>query len=612
MNSVISEKLKQLPELPGVYIMKDKSGHIIYVGKAKKLTNRVKQYFGKGSGHTSKVAAMVEKIEDFEYIITDSEFEALCLECNLIKKHKPKYNILLKDDKGYPFIKVTVNEEYPTISMARKVADDGARYFGPYPGSAVIKDTIDVIRKIFNIQHCGKKFPRDIGKERPCLYYSMKQCIAPCMGDITKEDYQKIFKQICDFLDGDHEKIIKELEADMNAASAEMAFERAAAIRDRIYGIKKISEGQKVISCAVKEADIIALESDDDLTVFTCFYVRAGKLVGSRTFKQSEVMCNEPSMLYSEFITAYYENEAMIPKVILCADKAYDMQSISEWLSEKKGAKVSVRQPVRGELRKLADMAKKNSRHSLSEFKINILKKNDNDKALSELANALGMTEAPAIIEAYDISNTAGSENVASMIVFKNGRKSTGDYKRFKIKNIVGSNDYECMKEVLVRRFLRYYEKEGSSFDTLPSLILVDGGKGHVSAAKEALGHLDIKVPVYGMVKDDNHKTANLTDENNIVGLTPGSPAFRLVTLIQDEAHRFAITYHKNLRKKKSFESELEEIRGVSTARRQILMKHLKSVSKIKNATEEELAAIKGIDKVTAKNIYNFFHNKEK
>lgn len=607
MNNKISEKLRQLPGLPGVYIMRDSTGLIIYIGKAKNLKNRVKQYFGSGSGHTPKVSAMVQKIEDFEYIITDSEFEALCLECNLIKKHKPKYNILLKDDKGYPFIKVTVKDEYPRISLARKSENDGARYFGPYPNSAVIRDTIDVLRKIFKIQHCGKQFPRDIGKERPCLYYSMNRCMAPCSGNIDSKEYKKVFEQICGFLDGKHSKLISELKADMQEAVDNLAFERAAAIRDRIVGIEKISEGQKVTAGTLREADIIALAHDDDLAVFTCFFVRGNKLVGSRTFKQSGMLILNEEAAVSEFISAYYSSDNDIPARVVCAISPGNMDELSKWLTDKKGKKVTVMEPQRGEVRKLADMAIKNSRHSLMEYKLNLLKKNDKNRALEELAGALCLPEPPEVIEAYDISNTGGEENVGSMVTFVSGKKSSKDYKRFKIKNIVGSNDYECMKEVLVRRFMHYHEDASGGFKRLPSLILVDGGRGHVSAAKEALGYMDIDVPVYGMVKDDRHKTSNLTDENAVIGLTPGTPAFRLVTQIQDEAHRFAITYHKTLRSKKTFESELSGIKGVGEARRRALMKHFKSVKKIKEADIDALSQVPGIDRTTAKNIYDFF-----
>lgn len=608
MNSVISEKLKNLPAQPGVYIMRDIEGTVIYVGKAKILKNRVRQYFQKNSGHTPKVLAMISKINDFEYIITDSEFEALCLECNLIKKHKPKYNILLKDDKHYPFIKIS-NEEYPKISLVRRPENDKSSYFGPYPNASVIYETIEIIKKLFKIQHCKKTFPRDIGKERPCLYYSMKKCSAPCLGHITGEDYKETFREIRSFLEGNHSRLIKKLESEMMAAAEEMEFERAAQIRDKIEGIRKIARDQKVIGTGGRSIDVFALAIDDDIAVFETFFVRDGKLLGSDTHKENGGLYLDEGSTLASYIEAYYNRDIEIPGTVICAYKLPDSGSLMKWLTEKKGKNVLVRTPQRGEFKELAEMALKNCRHSISEYKIEVLSKNNKDKALSELREELGLDKNPERIEAFDVSNTGGNQNVASMVVFEGGKKAPSEYKRFKIKYTESSNDYECMREAVARRFMRLGTGD-KSFDKLPSLILIDGGLAHLNAAREVLIGLDIKVPVFGMVKDDRHRTRGVVNEEGQVLLKQGSPSFRLVTQIQDEAHRFAVEYHKKLRGKRTFSGELESISGVGEARRKALMKHFKSVSAIKNAGLRELQDVPGIDKRTAQNVFDFFSSK--
>ncbi len=464
MNEIIAAKLKTLPDSPGVYIMRDGGGTIIYVGKAKILKNRVRQYFH-GRDHAPKVAAMIEKIEDLEYILTDTEFEALCLECNLIKKHKPRYNILLKDDKGYPFIRIS-GGDYPQISLARKKEADGAQYFGPYPSSSVVYETIDVLRRIFHIQHCAKKFPEEIGRTRPCLYHAMHRCAAPCTGRISSEEYKKTFSEIARFLNGEHSRLIRDLEAKMEKAAENLEFEAAAAYRDKIDGIRRIARDQKVISSR-KDADIFALCTEEDMAVFTVFFLRSGKLLGSRTYKESGGFFPETAQTLSDFIEAYYSREVEIPPVIYTALPIPDADLLVAWLTEKREKAVTLHSPRRGELRKLCDMAEKNSVHALETFKLELLRKTNRDKALSELSKVLGMSVPPARIEAYDISNTGGSENVGSMIVFLNGKKAPAEYKRFKVKYIIGSNDYDCMKEVLQRRFLRYHDKD-ESFTSLP------------------------------------------------------------------------------------------------------------------------------------------------
>lgn len=605
----IAEKLAALPDLPGVYIMKNSGGNIIYVGKAKILKNRVRQYFHESANHTPKVRAMVSNVADFDYIVCDSEFEALCLESNLIKANMPKYNILLKDDKHYPYIKVDTRRDYPTIKLVRKIENDGAKYFGPYPGRGTVKNTINTVSNIFRIARCSKTFPRDIGKERPCLYYSMGKCQAPCTGDISSKEYKKTFDEVCSFLDGNHTELLKNLNDEMMAAADKLQFERATVIRDKIEAVTKLDNSQKVISEKILDADIIAAATDDEAGVFRLFYIRGGKMIGDDTFRETSGAYIDEETALEGFVRAYYDSGAYIPGAVYFRVNDESAEGFSMWLSEKKGKKVTVRSPKRGEMRSLIEMGEKNAKISLAQYKVDLLSKGAKEKAPRELAECIGLSAPPKRIEAYDISNTGGSENVASMIVFENGRPKKSEYKKFKIKYIVGSNDYDCMREVLSRRFLRYHDKS-EGFDCLPDLVLIDGGQGHVNAAYEAMQNLDINVPVFGMAKDDHHKTRQLVSIEGECSLPIQSAAFRLVAFIQDEAHRFAITYHKNLRSKKTFSSELEGISGVGEVRRKALMRAFKSVKKIKEATLSELMAVKGIDEKTALNILSFFEKK--
>ena len=605
----ISEKLAALPDSPGVYIMKNKNGTIIYVGKAKILKNRVRQYFHDSANHTAKVRAMVSNIADFEYIVCDSEYEALCLESNLIKQNLPRYNILLKDDKNYPFLKVTLGRDYPQLTVVRKIENDGAKYFGPYPGRGTVKDTMDAVKKIFKIQHCKKSFPRDIGKERPCIYYSMGRCCAPCRGEISSREYKEQMKNVCDFLEGNHEKLIDDLKTQMQSAAEILEFERAASLRNKIYGIQKLDSSQKVISEKTRDIDVIAALTDGDISVFRIFFIRHGKMIGNDTFFDDSSAFLDDGTLGESFLRAYYDSSVTIPDVVLCNCQDINTDDFSRWLTEKREKKAELRIPQRGEGKALMDMALRNAKISLSQRKIDILTKSNKEKACKELAEYIGLKAAPKRIEAYDISNTGGSENVASMIVFENGRPQKKEYKKFKIKYIVGSNDYDCMREALSRRFMRYIEGD-ENFSKLPDLIFVDGGLGHLNVALEALSNLDIYVPVFGMVKDDRHRTRGLIGTGGEVALPMHGSAFRLVTFIQDEAHRFAITYHKKLRNKKTFESDLDGIKGVGDKRKKLLLKHFKSVSAIKNASIDELTCVKGIDKSTAENIYNFFNGR--
>lgn len=605
----INEKLAALPDLPGVYIMKNSDGKIIYVGKAKILKNRVRQYFHESANHTPKVRAMVSNIADFEYIVCDSEFEALCLESNLIKQNMPKYNILLKDDKHYPYIKVDLRREYPTISLVRKIENDGARYFGPYPGRGTVKNTIDAVSNIFKIARCKKSFPRDIGKERPCLYHSMGKCQAPCTGNISSKEYKKLFSEVCKFLSGEHTELLNGLRDEMGKAAENLEFERACVIRDKIEAVIKLSNSQKVISESMRDADIIAAATDDEAGVFRIFFIRGGKMIGDDTYKETSGAYIDEETALEGFVRAYYDSGAFIPSAVFFRCSKESGEGFSRWLSEKKGKKVEVRSPQRGEMRSMIEMGERNAKISLAQYKVDLLSKGAREKAPKELAECIGLSAPPKRIEAYDISNTGGSENVASMIVFENGRPKKSEYKKFKIKYIVGANDYDCMKEALQRRFLRYYDGD-ESFSSLPDLILVDGGQGHVNAAAEVLEHLDIKIPVFGMAKDDHHKTRQLVSVQGEAALPVQSAAFRLVAFIQDEAHRFAVTYHKKLRSKKTFESELEGIGGVGPVRRKALMRKFKSMKKIKEATLTQLMETDGIDEKTAINILSFFQKK--
>ena len=604
----ISEKLAKLPDLPGVYIMRNSSGNIIYVGKAKNLKNRVRQYFHDSASHMPKVTAMVAHVADFEYIITDSEVEALCLESNLIKENRPKYNILLKDDKHYPYIKVTVNDLYPRIFQVRRIEPDGARYFGPYPSGYTVKNNIETVKKIFKLPHCSKSFPTDIGKTRPCLYYHMGRCRGVCKGDIPSDEYRESFKEICAFLDGNHKELLERLEGEMQTAAENLEYEKAATFRDKITSIKNLDASQKVISEKIRDIDIIAAAGDIDIIVFRLFYIRGGKMIGNDSFRYENAAGLTQDAFLLEFVRAYYDSGRMIPEMVVMRCDSDSAESYHAYLTQQKGKKVIVRNPVRGELAALLEMAEKNAAVTLSEYRIDTLTKNNKDKALKELQQNLSLPKLPNRIEAYDISNTSGVENVGSMVVFENGKPKKSDYKRFKIEGTVGANDYDCMKEVLSRRFIRYHDKS-QGFENLPDLMLIDGGAGHLSAAREVMELLDIDIPVFGMVKDNKHRTRDLVGDAGEVSLPVVSSAFRLVTYIQDEAHRFAITYHKKLRSKHNFNSILNDIPGIGEKRRKLLMKHFKSIEKIKSAELDELCRV--LDKRSAESVYRFFRQQK-
>lgn len=614
-----NEKLYNLPEEPGVYLMKDKLGNIIYVGKAKILKNRLKQYFTAVEKHTPKVKAMVSNIADFEYIITDSEVEALILECNLIKKHKPYYNILLKDDKHYPYIKVTIRDDFPRIMLARKMVKDGAKYYGPYTSSAVVRELIDMVSKLFKLPTCSLKMPRDMGKKKECLNAHIEQCMAPCVHPITREVYRKQIAKACSFLEGEHDALLKELESEMQMASDNLEFERAALLRDKIDAIRRLSERQKMISEKQADEDIIGFYRQDNKVYSEVFFIRRGRLVGRHSTVLDKAGEVEDGALCSEFIKQFYAENSDIPKMIYTAWESDDEALLSEWLTAKVGRKTVLRAPQRGEKKKLTEMACKNARQNAVDH---ILKGSGRNvpAAILELKEKLNLPALPKRIESYDISHTAGSDAVASMVVLVDGKPARSQYRRFKIQVAKGGDDYAALTEVIFRRFRHANEEQEQlekgetikpKFLPLPDLILLDGGKGQVDAISKLLEMMDRDVSLFGMVKDDRHRTRGvISTEGAEIGFSPVSEAFRLMGTLQEEVHRFAIEYHKKLRTKRIIGSVLEDIPGVGAETRKKLIKHFKSVSAIRKATREEISAISGISRPTAENIYNFFKEK--
>lgn len=619
----IEEELKNLPASPGVYIMHNADGDIIYVGKAKILKNRVRQYFQKNKNHSPKVLAMVSNIAYFEYIVTDTEIEALVLECNLIKKHKPKYNILLKDDKQYPYIKVTINEEYPRIFMSRALKNDGAKYFGPYAGMQTVKGTIDIVQKIFKPPLCTRKFPQDIGKGRPCLNYHIDNCFAPCIyGKVSRDEYRKVFFDICSFLEGNHSSLISELTEEMNKASKNTEFEKAAVIRDKISAIRHFEEKQKIINADKQtDTDIIAFSSFGDKTFVEIFFVRMGRITGRKSYRIDDTGNLDTEEVLSDFIKQYYSDSESVPGELLLQEQAKETDLISDWLSAKKGRKVSILVPQKGDKKSLVDMVKKNAEISAENYQLAGLKLfGSKNKVLSELAKKLKLEKPPMRIESYDISNIQGADNVASMVVFRDGKPSKKDYRNFKIKSFEGANDYLAMQEVIYRRFRHAKEeetqiengeiaRENAKFLPYPDLILLDGGKGHISAVLQIMETIDIEIPVFGMVKDNRHRTRGLLSKDGEVSLMPTDSVYKFITNVQDEVHRAAISYHRSKRSENLKKSELDEIKGVGKVKKGKLLAHFKSVDNIKSASLSELTEV--IDENTAKSIYDYFGKKQ-
>ncbi len=618
----ITEELKKLPKQPGVYIMHDKKDTIIYVGKAINLNNRVRSYFRESTTKSPKIQKMVSLITYFEYIVTDSELEALVLENNLIKEHRPKYNTMLKDDKTYPYIKVTVGEAFPRVMISRQMKKDRSRYFGPFTSAGSVKDTIDLINKLYRLRTCNKVLPRDIGKERACLNYHMHQCSAPCIGCINVEDYRKQVEKALDFLNGNYKDIVRDLEDKMKIASEDMDFEEAIRYRDLLNSVKNISQKQKITEGIGEDKDIIALAKDERDAVMQVFFVRDGKLIGREHFYMTNIIENSNGEILNSFIKQFYSGTPYLPKVIMIPNEVEEHELIEEWLTKRRGAKVRIIIPKIGAKEKLVELAARNAHLILSQDKERIKREEGRTiGAVKEIAQLLSMTEIHRI-EAFDISNISGFENVGSMIVYEKGKPKRSDYRKFKIKSVSGPDDYASMKEVLTRRFIhgisekeQLQEKEiedgFGSFSKFPDLLLMDGGKGQVNIAKEVLNELRIHIPVCGMVKDDFHRTRGLYFENEEINIDKNSEGFKLVTRIQDEAHRFAIEYHRSLRRKTNIKSVLDDIKGIGPVRRKALMRHFKSIEDIKQASIEELCKVQEMNETAAKELYSYFHQKQ-
>ena len=611
---IIEEELKKLPAKPGVYIMHGEKDEIIYVGKAISLKNRVRQYFQSSRNKGAKIERMVTHITRFEYIITDSELEALVLECNLIKEHRPKYNTMLKDDKSYPFIKVTVNEPYPRVLFARRMKKDKARYFGPYTSGGAVKDVIELVRKLYQVRSCNRSLPRDTGKDRPCLYYHMKQCKAPCQGYISQKEYRKNINKVIKFLNGDFQDTISELMEKMQKASEEMRYEDAMEYRDLIRSIEKIGERQKITGYGQEDRDIIAVAMDesedlrDQDAVVQVFFIRDGKLIGRDHFYLRVAKGDTKSQVLSSFLKQFYAGTPFIPSEIMLQSEIEDADIIEEWLTTRRKQKVHIRVPKKGTKEKLVELALENARMVLSKDRERIKREEGRTiGAVHEVEEWLGLKNVVRM-EAYDISNISGFESVGSMVVYEKGRPKRSDYRKFKIKWVQGPNDYASMEEVLTRRFTHESNGEFDSFARLPDLILMDGGRGQVNIALKVLNDLGIRIPVCGMVKDDHHRTRGLYFNNVEIPIDTSSEGFRLITRIQDEAHRFAIEYHRSLRSKEQVHSILDDIPGIGDTRRKALLRKFKSVENIRDASEEELAQTESMNAGSARQVYEFFH----
>ena len=604
----IEEELKKLPAKPGVYIMHDANDAIIYVGKAISLKNRVRQYFQSSRNKGPKIEKMVTKIARFEYIVTDSELEALILECNLIKEHRPRYNTMLTDDKSYPFVKVTLGEDYPRVLFARQMKKDHSRYYGPYTSAGAVKDSIDLVNKLFHLRTCNRQLPRDIGKERPCLYHHIHQCDAPCQGYISKEAYGLQVKKAMDFLNGNFRDTIKELTGKMEQASEEMNFEEAIEYRDLIESVKRIGERQKITGSDGEDKDIIALAMDEEDAVAQVFFVRDGKLIGRDHFFLRAAAGDQRGQVLLSFIKQFYMGTPFIPRELVLQEAIEEPQLIEEWLTKKRGHRVYIRVPKIGTKEKLVELAAENARMVLSQDKERLKREEGRTiGAVKEIAETLGMERIDRI-EAFDISNISGFESVGSMIVYEKGKPKCSDYRKFKIKWVKGANDYASLEEVLTRRFQRALE-ESEGFVCLPDLIMMDGGRGQVNLARKVLEELNLNIPVCGMVKDDNHRTRGLYYNNEELPIDRGSEGFKLITRIQDEAHRFAIEYHRLLRGKGQVHSVLDDIPGVGPARRKALMKAFQSLDSIRAAGIEELKKVPSMNERSAKQVYDFFHD---
>jgi len=641
----IEEELKKLPASPGVYIMHDKHDEIIYVGKAISLKNRVRQYFQSSRNKTAKIEKMVSRIARFEYIITDSELEALVLECNLIKEHRPKYNTMLKDDKTYPYIRVTVEEDFPRVLFSRTMKKDKSRYFGPYTSAGAVKDTIDLIHKLWKIRTCTRQLPKDIGKDRPCLNYHIKQCAAPCQGYISREEYRKSVNQTLDFLNGHYAPVLSMLEEKMMAASDEMDFEKAIEYRELLNSVKQVAQKQKITSQSMEDRDIIAMARDDEDAVVQVFFVRDGKLIGREHFHLSASTAGDDGQIIGSFVKQFYSGTPFLPREIWVQQEFEEMDLVGSWLTRRRGQNVKFVIPKKGQKERLVELAAKNALLVLSQDKEKIKREElRTTGAMNQVGSWLGLSRVRRI-EAFDISNISGFESVGSMVVYEDGRPKRNDYRKFKIKTVQGPNDYASMEEVLTRRFehgltekkelldradsMMYAEKGGEdreapdgqneapaermpdekfgSFTRFPDLIMMDGGRGQVNVALKVLDELGLEIPVCGMVKDDNHRTRGLYYQNVEIPIDRYSEGFKLITRIQDEAHRLAIEYHRSLRSKEQVRSVLDDIEGIGPARRKALMRRFKSIEAVRDADISELASTEGMNRRAAENVYEFF-----
>lgn len=614
------EELKKLPKNPGVYIMHDANDSIIYVGKAVNLHNRVRSYFRKIVGRGPQIDKMVEQIARFEYIVTDSELEALVLENNLIKEHCPKYNTMLKDDKTYPYIKVTLGEDYPRVLFSRQMKKDKSKYFGPYTSAAAVKDTIELLNRLYCLRTCNRVLPRDIGLDRPCLNYHIKQCLAPCQGYISKEDYRARVNQAMDFLNGNYAPLLNDLQEKMMQASENMEFEDAIRYRDLYNSVKSVAQKQKITDSDGEDKDIIALAKEDTDAVVQVFFVRDGKLIGREHYYMTHVSGQSKAQILLDFVKQFYAGTPYIPRGLVLQEEIEDIEILEKWLSARKGSRVHIQVPKIGTKEKLVELAAQNAKLVLSQDRERIKREEGRTiGAVKEIAGWLGLEPEKLVrMEAFDISNISGFQNVGSMVVYEKGKPKRSDYRKFRIKTVSGPDDYACMHEVLTRRLVhgmeegreleeKELEKEFGSFSKLPDLILMDGGRGQVNIALRVLDELHIHIPVCGMVKDDNHRTRGLYYNNVEIPIDTRSEGFKLITRIQDEAHRFAIEYHRSLRSKSQVKSVLDDIPGIGEVRRKALMRHFKSIEEIKNAEVEELLQVDGINHPQAEAVYTFF-----
>ena len=611
---LIEEELKKLPGKPGVYIMHDARDEIIYVGKAVSLKNRVRQYFQSSRNKGAKIEQMVTHIARFEYIVTDSELEALVLESNLIKEHRPKYNTMLKDDKSYPFIKVTLNEAYPRVLFARQMKKDKCKYYGPYTSSAAVKDVIELVRRLFKVRSCSRSLPRDFGKDRPCLYYHMQQCTAPCTGKVTEEEYRKRVDEVIRFLNGDYQETVDQLREKMQQASEEMRFEDAMEYRDLIHNIQRIGERQKITSYGEEDKDVIAAAMDesedlrDQEAVVQVFFVRGGKLIGREHFYLRVARGDNKKQVLDSFLKQYYTGTPFIPREIMLQTEVEDPELLEQWLTARRGQKVHIHVPKKGTKEKLVELAAENARMVLDKDMERI--RREEGRTIGAVHEVEEWLQLPGLerMEAYDISNISGFESVGSMVVYEKGKPKKSDYRKFKIRSVEGPNDYASMEEVLTRRFTHEGKGEFDSFERKPDLILMDGGKGQVNICLGVLEKLNLDIPVCGMVKDDHHRTRGLYYNNEEIPIDTSSEGFRLITRIQDEAHRFAIEFHRSLRSKEQVHSILDDIPGIGENRRKALMRRFRTLEAIRDASLDELKDTESMNVRSAQQVYDFFH----